>query len=390
MLVVAIAACTPSVQDRPTPAVWQPFGHEGVRYGKLALAGDGVWFIGEQYPAPSSGTLFLTKTNIHGQTIVPETNVEGPGPLYLGWTALVPTDAGLTISFMRDEPHAGDHPYVRVFDHAGVASSAAHRVPVVIDGSELGATYSTALATAGDGHVRLLTTYPSLQQVALVDLDGAGNVTGTNISAGTPDGGSIGTIAATTLADDSTLIAWDYVHDVGHGDTNPARTITEVVDSAWNPGATAVVGADPDRGDVSPALASRDGATFVAWQSVTQTAGLEKTSIARYPDFDAAIELPAWQPPALALADAHHGVAASVSEDGVLQIQAFDDASGALVLGDMRTVDPIDADPATWKSLAGVTYLDGHRYLVAWEEQPQDWSHTRLYATIVNFDAADE
>lgn len=383
LVLVCLGACAPSQGTPGSPVtrdVWEPFGQPGMRYGRLAMDGADVWFIADQYPGTSQGTLFLTKTTTSGDTLVPMTNVDGPGPQYLGWSALTPTDAGLTIGFMRAE-QTGDHPYVRAFDHEGVATAAAARVPVVVGGVEAGNTYALALAAARDGHARLMTSLSGMQnEVALVDLDAAGAATGTSVATGTADGDQVSTLAAATLADDSTLIAWDRVYDACHGDNRPASTLTTVVDPAWNVGTPAPLSADED---MTPAVASTGDATYLAW---TQFApGGTTMSLSSYPALDTAISIgPAWQPPAIALADAQHGVLAWFTSDSILNVQAFENTGSTIALRELRTVAPMDTDPAVYKSLAGVASLGGTRYLVAWEEQPQDWLGTRLYATVVD------
>ena len=343
--------------------------------GQLAIDADGVWFIAQQDRDTSQGTLFLTKTTVNGDTLVPETNVDGPGPLYYGWGSLTVTDAGVVVSFMREDPD--NHAYVRAFDEAGVALAAPRRVE--IDGA-----FMTALTPAPAGHARLLTSVTSAagNGVTLVDLDATGAPTGTTITAGTAGTDQIDGIATATLGDGSTLIGWDHggYTDCG-GPGTPARTVTAIVDPSWNISAQASLGDQPDRQEMGPVVASRDGAAYIAWTELTPDS--TSTWLAPYAGTDAAVEVEAVQQ--IVLADAAHGALVWASTDSMINVQPFENTGNGLALGDPHAYPPVASGPELYVSLAGAASLGGTRYLLAWQEQWLDYSGpTRLYATVID------
>lgn len=368
--------------------VWQPFAdsaQQGMSNGRLAMDGDDVWFIADQNRDTSQGALFVTKTTTSGDTLVPATNVDGPGPLYLGRSSLAVTNAGVVIGFERQDslPDSAEHPYVRTFDHEGVAMAAApQRVPVVVGGTTVGSMNALTLTAAADGHARMLTSVVSTtSEVAVVDLDATGMPTGTAVAAGTPDGDPVTTIAAATLADDSTLIAWDHASDGCTGSGLPARTMTAVVDPTWNIGTPAMLSDQPDRQDMGPVVASRGGAAYIAWTSYTANAATGW--LAPYAGLDAAIPITAAQQ--IVLADAAHGVLVWASSDSMLDVQPFENTGAGLALGALHAYPPVDPGTQTYVSLAGAASLGGTRYLLAWQEQRLDYAGpTRLYATVID------
>lgn len=293
-------------------------------------------------------------------------------------------DGGVDVAFMRDTQR--DQPYVRAFDADGAPRNSAVPVTPVVGGSEVPTMFATGLAAAGGGHARLLTSISTIAQtseIALVDLDATGTSTGTSVDAGTPDGDTVSTLALASLADGSTLVGWDRIYNACHGDMRPSRTMTGVVDSAWNLGPLTSVGDAADQQYMAPSLASIDGTAYVEWTAMSGDAST--MWLAMYPAFDGAVAIgPAWQTPAIALTDAQHGALAWIDADSNVDLQRFDNTAG-IVLGELRTILPVDTDPEVYKSLAGVAPVGDGRFLIAWEEQPQDWTQTRLYATVVDF-----
>lgn len=353
---------------------------EGMSNGHLAMDGEDVWFIADQDRETAQGTLFLTKTTTSGDTLVPPTNVDGPGSLYYGRSSLTVTDAGPVVSFMREDP--GDHPYVGTFDHDGVATSAAQRVPVVVGGADVPTMNLTALTPAPGGHARLMTSlYESASEIALVDLDATGTPTGTAVAAGIPDE-QVGSITTATLRDGSTLIGWDHGgYDGCAGGGTPARTMTAIVDPAWNISAPATLGDQPDQQEIGPVVASRSGAAYIAWTSITPDGAT--SWLAPYAGMDAAVQITAAQQ--IVLADAAHGAVVWTSTDSTLNVQPFENTGAGLVLGDLHVYPPVASGQELYVSLAGSASLGGTRYLLAWHEQwLDDRAPTRLYATVVD------
>ena len=350
------------------------------------MDGDEVWFIADQQRDTSQGALFLTKTTTSGDTVVPVTNVDGPGWQYYGRSSLAVTNTGVVVGFERAEPlpDEGDHPYVRAFDHDGVAiAPAPQRVQVVIGGSAASNMEGLALTPAADGHARMLTAVSSTtDEVALVDLDASGMPTGTTVAAGTPDTDPVGSITTATLGDGSTLIAWEHGGYEGcTGGGTPARTMTAVVDPAWNLSAPATLGDQPDRQEIGPVVASRDGAAYIAWTELTADGATEW--LAPYAGADAAVQITAAEQ--IVLVDAAHGALVWASGDSMLNVQPFTNTGNGLTLGELHVYPPVTSNAEIYLGLAGAASLGGTRYLLAWNEQWLDNSApTRLYATVVD------
>jgi hypothetical protein len=367
--------------------VWQPFadsGQQGLSYGQLAMDGDDVWFIASQGRDTSQGALFLTKTTTTGETLVPVTNVDGPGSQYVGGGSLAVTTSGVLVGFEREDPlpDQGQHPYVRAFDHDGVTMARVpQRVPVVVGGTTIGNMNGLVLTPAADGHARMFTAVSTMtNDVALVDLDATGAPTGTTVATGTPDGDVVTTIATATLANDSTLIAWDHTYSGCGGPNLPARAMTAVVDPTWNVSVPAMLSDQPDRQDMAPVVAAKGGAAYIAWTDITADGSHEW--LAPYAGASSAVEVQGAQQ--IVLADPAHGVTVWTSSNSV-NVQPFVNTGSGLTAGELRTYPPVAPSSETYVSLAGAASLGGTRYLLAWNEQRLDNADaTRLYATVVD------
>ena len=64
----------------------------------------------------------------------------------------------------------------------------------------------------------------------------------------------------------------------------------------------------------------------------------------------------------------------------------FEQIGNQIVLGELRTFSPINPGTEYFTSVAGFVRVDAARYVLAWEEQPQNYADTHLYATTIDFD----
>ncbi len=352
--------------------VWRPMGDVLVRDASLAADEGTVWWVAA-VEVPSVEFLedeevMITATSSAGTPVIPPAAVIPMSNSVFDPDVLVTPDAIVA-------KLGGVDTLVQRYGHDGARLGAPQAILVDHGGGALTGFNETALIATPDGGAQFLASLSrDTSEVAIVHLDAAGAHTGTTF-VGAPDpadGGSVtSSLAAASLADGSTVLAWDR-HFNGCVSTRPSSTLTTTLRGTTVDGIVPV--RDLPGSEARPLIAAHGDTAYVSWRFAT-TDG-QALALARHPAVEtplAEIDLGTISVTAMVLASADRGVlllesggVATSEHPHTLDVMPFELREGAILFGDRTPIPAVSPDAS--ERGVGLVHIGEDRYVVGWIE----------------------